>query len=71
MNNWRDFTAFVIGAVLVTVVVCSPVACTMHKNQAKAAAIVAGADPLETSCAMDTQPQKLVCETLARAKAKE
>lgn len=42
-----------LGMVLIAVVLMSPVACTMSRHTKIADAIKAGADPMETKCAVE------------------
>jgi hypothetical protein len=50
----RTMVVQVIGMLLLAVVVCSPVACTMNRHRLVAEAIKGGADPLAAKCAIET-----------------
>jgi len=52
MNNQEMLTA-ITCALLVAVVLLSPAACTANRHNQISAAIQAGADPLETKCAIE------------------
>lgn len=44
---------WIFVALLIAVVLASPVACTMHRQRLIAEAIKAGADPLAAKCAIE------------------
>jgi len=49
----KTMVVWVIGMLLLVVVVCSPVACTMNRHRLIAEAIKAGVDPIAAKCAIE------------------
>lgn len=59
-----------LAMILITIVLCSPAACTMSRHTKIANAIEAGADPLETKCAIEGGGGQIdtLCMTVASRK---
>lgn len=60
-------TIQIITAILCALVVLlSPVACTMHRNEKISEALKNGVDPIEASCAMETMTTKSCANYIVR-----
>ena len=67
--NTQELIATVFGLAVAAVVLCTPAACTANRHIQISAAIQAGADPIETKCAIEgDSSQSPVCIVAAARK---
>lgn len=62
----NETISVVIAMLLVALVLLSPVACTINRQNVIAQAIKDGADPIAAKCAIDGDARSAVCVLVAR-----
>jgi hypothetical protein len=59
--NYREFCVWLFAVACLTLVILSPVACTMKRHERIADAIKSGVDPIAVRCAIEGETQDNLC----------
>ena len=63
-----DYLRFLTTGLFVTVLLCAPVACSVHRDHKIAEMVKAGAEPPTARCAMAWEPGTLCLQIVAKGK---